>query len=586
MADHNLPTITSTYSNFVTELDARLDDVTKWLASGTITNLPDGAVKWDTSALTWKKWATSNSTWGDLSTAYNININGTVGAASQFAGKFTDLSATGTAVSFPATATVGNAVIVSVSGTQTLTNKTLTSPVISTISNTGTITLPTTTDTLVGRDTTDTLTNKTLTTPKFANGGYIADPNGAALITFGATAAAVNGFKITNAATAGIPVLEVLGSDINISFNIKSKGTGVVQANGYTIADVNSIQTFSSKTLGSGSTWNGNTIGVVYGGTGTTTSPTAGGIAWGSSASAIGYTAAGTAGQVLKSNGTSAPSWVDATTLTAGYVTNGVYIGTDQTITGTKTFSAQVLVSSGTAVVPSIAFSADTGQDTGFYWIGDGSIGFASNGVKAGQIDAGGKLTMVGDIITVNGTIKGKYLEATTSFTSPTITSTGNISANGYLTVGVGASASSIYMNDSTSAESTRQIYCDNNKIGFLTTGLGWGSYCDNDGSWTSVAEVTAYSDARIKTNIERIPNALAKVGQLNGYTYDRTDVEMHRQTGVMAQEVLKVLPEAVRGSEDTVYTVAYGNLVGLLIEAINELNTKVDRLQEQLSYK
>lgn len=49
--------------------------------------------------------------------------------------------------------------------TQTLTNKTLTAPVISTISNTGTLTLPTSTDTLVGRATTDTLTNKTLTSP-------------------------------------------------------------------------------------------------------------------------------------------------------------------------------------------------------------------------------------------------------------------------------------------------------------------------------------------------------------------------------------------------------------------------------------
>lgn len=48
---------------------------------------------------------------------------------------------------------------------QTLTNKTLTTPVISSISNTGTLTLPTSTDTLVGRDTTDTLTNKTLTAP-------------------------------------------------------------------------------------------------------------------------------------------------------------------------------------------------------------------------------------------------------------------------------------------------------------------------------------------------------------------------------------------------------------------------------------
>ena len=56
-----------------------------------------------------------------------------------------------------------NLTLVGTATTQTLTNKTLTSPVISTISNTGTLTLPTSTDTLVGRNTTDTLTNKTLT---------------------------------------------------------------------------------------------------------------------------------------------------------------------------------------------------------------------------------------------------------------------------------------------------------------------------------------------------------------------------------------------------------------------------------------
>jgi hypothetical protein len=56
--------------------------------------------------------------------------------------------------------------------TDTLTNKTLTSPVISVISNTGTLTLPTTTDTLVGRNTTDTLTNKTLTGPSITGGSY------------------------------------------------------------------------------------------------------------------------------------------------------------------------------------------------------------------------------------------------------------------------------------------------------------------------------------------------------------------------------------------------------------------------------
>lgn len=68
----------------------------------------------------------------------------------------------------PATATAGGSTLVTLTGTQTLTNKTLTAPIIATISNTGALTLPTSTDTLVGRATTDTLTNKTLTTPVIA----------------------------------------------------------------------------------------------------------------------------------------------------------------------------------------------------------------------------------------------------------------------------------------------------------------------------------------------------------------------------------------------------------------------------------
>ena len=72
-----------------------------------------------------------------------------------------------------------DATVTTLTGTQILTNKTLTAPVIATISNTGTITLPTSTDTLVGKATTDTLTNKTLTTPvisSISNTGTITLP--------------------------------------------------------------------------------------------------------------------------------------------------------------------------------------------------------------------------------------------------------------------------------------------------------------------------------------------------------------------------------------------------------------------------
>jgi len=69
--------------------------------------------------------------------------------------------------------------VATLTGTQTLTNKTLTTPVISSIVNTGTLTLPTSTDTLVGRATTDTLTNKTLTSPNIStilNSGTLTLP--------------------------------------------------------------------------------------------------------------------------------------------------------------------------------------------------------------------------------------------------------------------------------------------------------------------------------------------------------------------------------------------------------------------------
>ena len=84
--------------------------------------------------------------------------------------------------------------------------------------------------------------------------------------------------------------------------------------------------------------------------------------------------------------------------------------------------------------------------------------------------------------------------------------------------------------------------------------------------------DITAFSDRRLKTEIKPIESALEKVKKLSGYTYIK---DGRRSTGVIAQELLEVLPEAVHGSEENFYSVAYGNIIGLLIEAIKELSQR-----------
>ena len=91
-------------------------------------------------------------------------------------------------------------------------------------------------------------------------------------------------------------------------------------------------------------------------------------------------------------------------------------------------------------------------------------------------------------------------------------------------------------------------------------------------------AEVTAYSDAKLKENVENISDALEKVKQIRGVTYNRNDIENSRRfAGVIAQEIERVLPEVVTTMEDGTKTVAYGNLISLLIEAIKEIAEKIE---------
>lgn len=110
-----------------------------------------------------------------------------------------------------------------------------------------------------------------------------------------------------------------------------------------------------------------------------------------------------------------------------------------------------------------------------------------------------------------------------------------------------------------------------------------WLLQWDQTGNFTATANVTAYSDERLKENIEVIPNALNKVMQLNGVTFTRKD-NGARGTGLVAQNLQTVLPEAVLADKDGILSVAYGNTVGLLIEAMKEQQAQIELLRAEIA--
>lgn len=104
----------------------------------------------------------------------------------------------------------------------------------------------------------------------------------------------------------------------------------------------------------------------------------------------------------------------------------------------------------------------------------------------------------------------------------------------------------------------------------------------DVDGAIFASDDILAFSDGRYKSNVAPIPNALDKVSQMNGYYYTLAG---KKSVGVIAQEMLEVLPEVVTYNEpDDKYGVNYGNITAVIIEAIKELRSEVRQIKEALS--
>ena len=89
---------------------------------------------------------------------------------------------------------------------------------------------------------------------------------------------------------------------------------------------------------------------------------------------------------------------------------------------------------------------------------------------------------------------------------------------------------------------------------------------------------VTQYSDKRFKSNIQDIDSALDKILSSRGVTFEKDGV---KQVGVVAQEILETIPEVVTEDNQGYLSVSYGNIVGVLIEAIKELKAEIEELKK-----
>ena len=135
------------------------------------------------------------------------------------------------------------------------------------------------------------------------------------------------------------------------------------------------------------------------------------------------------------------------------------------------------------------------------------------------------------------------------------------------------------------------------NQAGFIGIGTTNPTYklVVQGGDIYCSGEITAYSDRRAKTDIQTISEPLEKISHLTGCTFElitnSTSKVTSRSTGLIAQDVLDVLPEAVHCNPDGQYSVAYGNITGLLVEGIKALQKQnenlmaiVQQLQTRLS--
>lgn len=219
-------------------------------------------------------------------------------------------------------------------------------------------------------------------------------------------------------------------------------------------------------------------------------------------------------------------------------------------------------------------------------------IDTSSNARARGNFDLSQNLTVGGDVFKTN--IYNKYVGLNTynNNNKNILDISGNI---GTSTGFFGDISNSIIMSHRDYANNTqylvKQSYSGeitiNNKSSTETIDICFDNtpQCtiNSDGDMTLQGTIYTFSDIRIKENVKVIENALEKVKALQGIKYNlihEDDTTHKKHIGLLAQDVEKVIPEAIE-TDGEIKTVAYNNLIGLLIQAIKELYCKYKTIKQ-----
>jgi hypothetical protein len=299
------------------------------------------------------------------------------------------------------------------------------------------------------------------------------------------------------------------------------------------------------------------------GGSGTITGVTAG----------TNLSGGGTSGNVTLNVSTAAVS-NGAATIPSGndvydFVTGLNYSTTTGTVTGV-TATAPIISSGGTTPVISATTAA----------IADGGTGLATADQIHTFVTGFGYTTNVGDItsVTAGSGLTGGGTSGDATVNVGATNASIAVAANG-ISVNLG------HFNTGNLSEGSNLYYTDARVATVLSGAISTGNI-STTGTITASgvvtgSDVTATSDIRLKTNVQTIENGLDKVSKMRGVTFDKVEGS---SSGVIAQELEQIAPELVKDGEYK--SVAYGNLVGYLIEAIKELKDKVEELENGNSSK